>query len=150
MLRTPIIIVSLALLSLNVACSSGEPTSRVDEQAAAFADLRSAVRQTVTDDGREKEVLGIIDALEQDVDDLRALLVRRRAELRELNADYDATRENFVEFTSQMEARIQNGRREAIEQHIKLAEAMTDEEWASLSKAQTRAMRSTARSVQGI
>lgn len=150
MTRTLVNVLCLALLTLNVACSSNKPLSREDEQAAAFADLRSAVAATVEDIDRQKEVLGIIGALERDVDDLRSLLVRRRIELRQLNADYYATREDFLEFTSRMEARIRNGRREAIEQHIKLAGAMTEEEWASLAKAQTRAMRSIARSVQGI
>lgn len=141
---------SLALLILNVACSSSEPVSREDEQAAAFIDLRSAVRNTVTDEVRRNQVLGKIDALERDVEDLHKLLVRRRAELRELNADYNATREDFVEFTSQMETRIRNGRREAIQRHSELASAMTAEEWASLSKAQTKAMRSISRSLQSI
>ena len=148
--RTLIMTVSLALVSLNIGCSSGEPKSRVDEQAAAFTDLRSAVRQTVTDDGRQSEVLGIVDALEKDVDDLRAVLVRRRTELRELNADYDATREEFLEFANQMESRIQNSRRQALQQHLRLAAAMTADEWAAIEKAQTRAMRSIAGSVQGI
>jgi hypothetical protein len=140
----------LSAFLLLAACGGSEPVSREDEQAAAFADLRLAIVETVTDEARQNEVLGIIDALEEDVGDLRGLLVRRRTELRELNADYDTTREDFLEFASRMEARIQNGRREAIQQHIKLADAMTEEEWASLSRAQTKAMRSIAQSVQGI
>jgi len=140
----------LAVIMLLVACSSGEPVSREDQQAAAFADLRSAVAETVADDDRQSDVLAIIDSLEKDVDDLRTLLVHRRTELRELNANYDATRGQFVEFASQMESRIQSGRRQALEQHLRLAAATTEEEWNSLSKAQTRAMKSVAQSVQGI
>lgn len=140
----------LAVIMLLVACSSGEPVSREDQQAAAFADLRSAVAETVADDDRQSDVLAIIDSLEKDVDDLRTLLVHRRAKLRDLNANYDATREQFIEFANQMESRIQSGRRQALEQHLRLAAAMTEEEWNSLSKAQTRAMKSVAQSVQGI
>lgn len=132
------------------ACGGSEPVSREDQQAAAFTDLRSVVAETVSDDGRQREVLAIIDTLENDISELRALLIRRRAELREINANYDATREEFLDFANQIETQIQDGRRRALEQHVKLAAAMTEEEWDSLSKAQTRAMRSIAQSVQGI
>ena len=132
------------------ACGGSEPVSREDQQTAAFKDLRLAIEETVLDDGRQREVLATIDILEEDVDELRALLIRRRTELREINANYDATREEFLEFANQMESQIRNGRQRALEQHLKLAAAMTEEEWDSLSKAQTRAMRSIAQSVQGI
>jgi hypothetical protein len=145
----PAALLLLFLLLLLAACSS-QPVSREDEAAAAFADLRSAIQDIVADADRQTEVLGIIDELEQDVDHLRDLLIRRRIELRELNADYDATREDFLEFTSRMEARIQNGRRKAIQQQIELSDTMTEGERASLAKAQTKAMRSIVRSVQGL
>ena len=142
-----LLLTTVILLS---ACGNSEPVSREDQQAAAFADLRLAISETVTDDGRRADVLAVIDSLEKDVDELRNLLVRRRTELRKLNANYDATREDFLEFAQQMETRIQNGRRQALEKHLRLAASMTPEEWASIEKAQTRAMRSIAGSVQGI
>ena len=148
--RTVINVFCFALVILNAACSSGEPVSREDEQAAAFADLRAAVMETVKDDDRQNDVLMIVNSLEMDVDELRQLLVRRRTELRKLNADYDATREEFLAFTNQMESRIQKGRQQALEKHLQLAATMTADEWAAIEKAQTRAMRSIARSVQGI
>jgi septal ring factor EnvC (AmiA/AmiB activator) len=150
MTRTLNIILSLVLMMLNIACSSSEPVSREDQRSAAFADLRSAITEIVTDQGRQADVVAVIDSLEKDVDELWDLLVRRRTELRKLNADYDATREEFLEFANQMESRIQNSRRQALQQHLRLAAAMTADEWAAIEKAQTRAMRSIAGSVQGI
>ena len=150
MYRQILFIPMLAVAIFLAACSGSEPVSREDQQAAAFTDLRSVVAETVSDDGRQREVLAIIDTLEKDISELRALLIRRRAELRELNANYDATRKELLDFASQMDSQIQNGRRRALEQHVKLAAAMTEDEWDSLSKAQTRAMRSIAQSVQGI
>jgi hypothetical protein len=133
-----------------VAACSGEPVSREDEQAAAFADLRTAVTETVADEARQREVLAIVDLLENDVDELREILVRRRQALRALNADYDATREDFVEFTRQMEARIQAGRRRALERRQTLVAALTADEWDALGKAETRTMKSVSRSMQAI
>ena len=144
-----LIITSLAAVISLVACSSA-PVNRRDQQATAFADLRTAVTETVSDDDRQRDVLAIIDSLEKDIDELRALLVLRRTQLRELNADYYATREQFLEFASHMESHIQSGRRRALEQHLRLAVVMTEVEWDSLSKTQTTAMRSIAQSVQGM
>ena len=140
----------LAAAMLLSACGGTEPVSREDQQSAAFADLRSAITETVTDEARQADVLAVVDSLEKDVDELRDLLVRRRTELRKLNANYDATREEFLEFANQMESRIQIGRRQALQQHLRLAAAMTADEWAAIEKVQTRAMRSIAGSVQGI
>lgn len=135
---------------LLVSCGGSEPLSREDQQAEAFLDLRSAVMATVSDDQRRGEVLAIVDLLEKDITDLRALLVQRRTELRELNADYDASQEDFLRFTREMEDRIQNSKRLALERRQELLDALTAEEWDSLAKSETRAMKSIARSVQGI
>jgi hypothetical protein len=152
MKRTNRLVVELGLLivaTFMAACSS-EPVSPEDEQAAAFADLRIAVTGTVADEARQREVLAIVDLLENDVDELREILVRRRQALRALNADYDATREDFVEFTRQMEARIQAGRRRALERRQTLVAALTADEWDALGKAETRTMKSVSRSMQAI
>ena len=128
----------------------GEPVAREDQQAAAFADLRAAIEETITDEQRRTEVLTIVDSLENDIDELTALLVRRRTELRELNANYDATREDFDRFTSEMEARIRRNRQQALRTHNEIVSAVTAEEWATLEKAQTRAMGSIAETTLGI
>lgn len=141
---------SLVLSSLLLACSSNDPASRADDQATAFADLRAAIAETIADENRQADVLNIVGALEADVDELRALLVRRREKVRALNADYDATREEFLELSRQMEARIQASKRRAVERQQALGSAMTAEEWDSLAKVQTRAMKAIAQSVQGI
>ena len=99
MKRTNRLVVELGLLivaTFMAACSS-EPVSPEDEQAAAFADLRTAVTGTVADEARQREVLAIVDSLENDGVELRTFLGRRREELRALNAVYEATREDFVE-----------------------------------------------------
>ena len=75
--RTSPLIAAMLLSS----CGGSEPITREDQQAAAFADLRSAITETVTDEDRRRDVLAVTDSLENDVDELRALLVRRRRSL---------------------------------------------------------------------
>lgn len=142
-------ILTLTTVSFLVACGGTEP-AREDQQTTAFADLRLAVSETVSDDGRRIDVLAIVDSLEKEVDELRTHLIRRRGQLRELNANYDTTREEMILFSSQMETRIQRGRRQALEQHQQLVAALTAGEWESLAKAETRAMKAIAESVRGI
>jgi predicted nucleic acid-binding Zn-ribbon protein len=149
MIRSLITVPTLLLLTLLAACS-GEPISREEQQSAAFADLRSAIMETVVDERRQRDVLTIVDALENDIDELRETLIRRRAELRAMNADYDATREDFMQFSREMEARIQSSRRQALDRRQALVTALTADEWESLGKAETRAMKAIARANQGI
>jgi chlorite dismutase len=149
-MRRPIFFTTLlTVMAFMVACGSGGG-SREEQQATAIADLRSAIEETVSDDRRQRDVLAIVGSLEKDVDELRALLVRRRTELRELNADYDATRAEFLEFARQMESHIQISKRRALEKHQQLAAELTPEEWQSLANVQTRSMKSIAESVQSI
>ena len=123
---------------------------RQDLQAEAFDDLRIAIRESVSDDGRQIEALAVVDALESDVESLTRLLVGRREAMRELNADYDATRDDFNRFMRESEARILNSKRLALERRQDLLATLKAEEWASLTRAETRAMKSIARSVRGI
>ena len=140
----------LLLATAVAACSGSEPVSREDQQVLAFADLRAAVEETVVDDDRRAEVIVMIDAFESDVNELRALLVRRRAEARALNANYDTTREELIEFSGAMEKRILANRRQVLDSRQKLIQATTAGEWDALAKAETKAMKAIARSVQGI
>jgi hypothetical protein len=141
----------VAILALCAAsCGGKEPLSREDQQAAAFADLRAAIVETVADEARRATVLGLAAEFETDVDALREVLVQRRTENRRLNADYDTDREEFLRFANEMEAKIQENRRRIFQDRARLIEATTAEEWKILTKTDTKAMRSIALSVYGI
>lgn len=135
-------VLSLALLL--IAGCGGTPPDPVELERQAFDDLRDEVRLVVQDSGRETAVLGIVDELQADFIRLRELAEGRRQGLRELNADYDATRAQFEtllsEFSQQREfshARFQATRAE-------LKESTTPEEWSELEKASTKAMAALA------
>ena len=143
--------ISIILLAvLLAACGGKETVSREGKQDAAFADLRVAIEATVTDKERSIEVLSLVDDFEQDVDDLRALLVLRRAELRKLNANYDTTREELSRFSKEMTEKIEENRADLLAARIQLLKATTADEWAELARAETKAMQSISLSLQGI
>ena len=147
---TNLLIAAVCSAVLVTGCGGTDPVSREDQQAAAFADLRSAVEEVVVEDDRRADVMRLIDGLELDINSLRASLVERRTEFRRLNADYDTTREELTEFANAMEVRIQENRRRVFDGRARLIAATTDEEWDALTKVDTRAMKAVARSIQGL
>ena len=134
----------LSLIFILVAGCGGTPPDPVDLEQQAFDDLRGEVRLVVEDGGRETAVLAIVDELQADFVRLRELAEGRRQGLRELNADYDATRAQFevllAEFSEQRQA--SHARFKATREALR--ESTTPEEWSELEKASTKAMTALA------
>ena len=143
-------ILAMAAISLFAACGGKEPVAPEDVQAEAFADLRATVESAIDDPGRETEVLALLDKFEADVSTLRESLVEQRAELRRLNANYDTTREELSTYAAMMESRIQDNRRQLLEARGRLVAATTEDEWDVITKAETKAMKKIARSMQSL
>ena len=139
-----------AIVTVVAACGGKEPVAPEDVQAEAFADLRAAIEDAVDDVSREADVLGLLDQFEVEVATLRESMVERRAELRRLNADYDTTREELSTYAATMESRIQDNRRQLLEARGRLVAATTEDEWDAITKADTKAMKTIARSMQSL
>lgn len=75
------LIIILALSCLT-ACGGKDVVSREDQQAAAFADLRAAVEEVVASEEGQNAALDLVANIEDKIDELRVMLVYRRAELR--------------------------------------------------------------------
>ena len=151
MKRNPrLILLSFVLTTLLTACGGKEAVAPADVQAEAFADLRAAVEGAIEDPSRETDVLALLDQVEADVATLRESLVERRAELRRLNANYDTTREELSTYAATMESRIQDNRRQLLEARGRLVAATTEDEWDAITKADTKAMKTIARSMQSL
>ena len=139
----------LLVLSL-AACGGKDVLSAQDQQSQAFADLREAVTEAIPDEQRQAVVLQHVDQLQQDFGTLIDAVSVRRTELRHLNADYDATREQFREFIDRYDARIAAARVTVTARHVALVNATTPDEWESLRKADTKAMKKLVGTIQGI
>ena len=149
--RNPrLILLSFFLTTLLTACGGKEPVAPADVQAEASADLRAAVEGAIDDPGRETDALALLEQFESDVATLRESMIERRAELRRLNADYDTTREELSTYAATMESRIQDNRRRILEARGRLVAATTADEWDAITKADTKAMKTIARSMQSL
>ena len=78
--RRPFSVASAAFALLLLSACSSDPVDREDQQSTAFADLRTVVEESVSDEARRGDVLAIVESLDGDVESLRELLVQRRAE----------------------------------------------------------------------
>lgn len=132
------------------ACGGKEAVSREDLQAQAFYDLRAAVEGVIEEQTRKEAALAVVDELEAGTDALRASLNQRRSELRRLHVDYDTTREELEAFTDSIERQIRTNHSRVSSAHQSLIAETTPQEWAALSKADTKAMNAIANSLRGI
>lgn len=143
------LLVTVLMLSIT-ACAGKNKASAIDIEQEAFDDLRAEIREVIDDPFREMEALSLTDELIEALDQLRARVTERRRRLTALNANYDATREDFEAFFDEVETDIQLHRVDAIESERALLHVLTDEERRKLEKVQTKAMRAATRSIQSI
>lgn len=144
--RALLLTVSVALLG---ACGGTPPTTAELEQQA-FDDLREEVRQTIEDVDREIAAVKVVDELQHEFTSLRKVAEERRRQLRALNADYDATREQFTGLLAKFATQREASHRRFQEVRAELEASVTAEEWADLERTNTRAMASLARLIAAI
>ena len=141
--------VTLVAAALSIACS-GSPESPEDIEKRAFDDMRAEVRAVIEDPQREEQVVTLVDKMQQEYVELKQTAEARRQALRTLNADYDATREQFDEFLDRYNAELESSHRSYRESHRALVAATKAEEWAALAKSNTKSMGQLAKSLSSI
>jgi hypothetical protein len=134
---------SVAALAVTVALAgalvagggcSGKRRGAAPDMKDSVADLRAAVRKTVADPQRAAAADRAIDDLEAAERDARASRAAEQRDLRELNANYDATREQFAAILKRhADARAGYRKRLAAARDQMIANT-TDAEWAALAK----------------
>jgi hypothetical protein len=135
-LSVAVLAVAVAVIGGGVSSGgcAGKRQGAAPEMEDRAADLRAAVRKTVADPERAAAVARAIDDLEAAERDARASRAAERHDLRELNADYDATREQFaVVLQRHADARAGHRRRLAAARDQMIANT-TDAEWTALAK----------------
>ena len=128
----------------------GSPETVEDLEKQAFDDMRTEVREIIEDPRREEAVVTLVNRMEAEYANLRGKAEARRKALRDLNADYDATREQFVEYLDRYNAELEQSHKAFRVSHRDFVEATTDEEWSALAKSNTKSMGQLAKSLSSI
>ena len=136
--RTPAavaVVVAVALIGAVVITGGcrGKRGSKADMKDSA-ADLRAAVRKTVADPQRAAAVGRAVDDVEAAEAEARSSRAAEVSELRELNADYDATREQFAAVLRRHGDARAGYRDRIAAARVAMIENTTDAEWAKLAK----------------
>lgn len=140
-------IFSIAVIAI-AACSGKGNVTQADIEQQAFDDLGSAVSEAIDDPAREKEALALVDGIQQDFLLFRESVIHRKTELRRLNSDYAATREEFSALINKYDAEIIRNHKKVNAKHQNLVAVTTPAEWDKIAKTDTKVMSQLAASLQ--
>lgn len=132
-----------------MACGCAHDQESADPQGAqaALADFREAVLRQVQDPARAQEISSIIDQLERRDRQARETVATYRRRLELLNANYDATDEDFGKLFAEFNDERVAHQHRIVDLWTRMAGLMTDPEWDAL--ASTRNAAATALSSRG-
>ncbi len=139
----------IVIASLVVACAKDD-VAPADVEKQAFEDLRTEIREAITDPAREAETIRLVGVLEEDLAALRSSIAARKARARELNANYDTPRAEFEAFLAKIEAEVRDNQQRVSKTHRALLATATTEERSTVAKSHTKAMNAAITSLQSI
>ncbi len=148
--RSSAFLPTLACLLLISGCGGKEAVAPESVTNAAFDDFREAIAEVVEDPTRQAQIIALVDDFESDFSNLLLSVETQRTELRRLNADFDASREQFQDYFDKYNAQIRAARQAAMESRAAFVQSTTAEEWDALNKADTKTMKQLVSSIQSI
>ena len=110
--------------------------------------MQAAIEYAVDDPERARQAAALVREIEASFDAALDATIAHKAELRRLNADYDARRDDIdVVFAQMLESTRANQAR-IIEYRRRLLDVLTPEEWAAIDKARSGAVSAALRALK--
>ena len=116
-------------------CSSAPKDSPVEIQSQSFDALRDTAKDVISDPDRANEVTELITQLEGVVLQTQNDRSLHRAKIKALNANYDATEEEFTALLATISDEQDASREAAVDIRRKLALVVPADDWPDLVKA---------------
>ena len=130
-----VVIVVMSIFTLaGCMTTKNKASPEVEDQATAFDEFKEQLVLTVEDSKREEILLNTIDALELDINALLAEIKNRKQGFKELNANYNASREEFDAFFDDANRKIQLQRKQTSIQYRLIQELLTEQEQKQLNR----------------
>ncbi len=139
----------IVIASLVVACAKDD-VAPADVEKQAFEDLRTEIREAITDPARETEAIRLVGVLEEDLAALRTNIAARKIHVRKLNANYDTPRAKFEAYLAGAEEEVRDHKRRVSETHRALLANVNAEERSAIAKSHTKAMNAAIKTIQSI
>lgn len=121
------------------ACAHEQEVDHAQATQAALADFRGAVLGQVQEPARAREISSIIDQLQRQDREARENVTTYRRRLEILNANYDATGEDFNKLFAEFNDQRLAHQHRVVDLWTRMARLMTDSEWNALARARNGA-----------
>lgn len=135
---------------LCLAACAKSPIGGGNPEQQAFDELRAAVSDTIDDVERGEAVVALVNQLENDLAELRSTIEERKSRVRAINANYDATREEFDAYLAHYAAQLRENRKRVTETHLAFRAAITADEAETIARVHTAAMKTAIASMEAM
>ncbi|UCG12728.1 MAG: hypothetical protein JSU72_20010 [Deltaproteobacteria bacterium] len=132
------VFVVLGLILLMNGCSH-QPVSKEESRQRVLEEMRIYIGK-IQDPKRVEQLLVLVDALQQDLAELNRTVRKFGSDMRTLNVNYDATREDFDKMLDEYNTTRKGKQREILTSYLKMKELTTPDEWKSLAKSEEKAL----------
>ena len=132
---------AVVLLSGLICSCAGPGQSQSDQSAQAVQAMRDEVSRVVPDAARQEKLHATIDSYESELQAFNRTASSLRDSLRALNANPDASREQFADVIAHYEADRKATRARLVQIHHELLVLTTDDEWRSIAKREVKVLR---------
>ncbi len=126
-------------ICLIIACASQPAPTPEAAAHSALSQLRGALLVDIVDKGRAQEAAALVDQIQEQDSEARDTVAHYRQRLRTLDANYDATEDDF----SKLFADFNQGRlmhqHQVVDLWTRMAGLTTDAEWKALGNARVAA-----------
>ena len=119
----------IGVLVLTAGCASEDPRSN----------LRAWIRTEIDDEARGAKLTALVEERSRYTNDYAEETARYRKELRRLNADYDATPDQFSGLRTEFAAVREAQRKRLITTAMEMRKLCTADEWAELAELDQQA-----------
>jgi hypothetical protein len=126
--------VGLVLFLLIAGCSQKSKPSALKSAEGAFDELRAAVRSEIKDPDKAAQGTQLVDQLERLMIEANKDRKAHDDKIRSLNANYDATEEQFQAAFREFNGRQKNRQDRVLEINQRAKNLTTEEEWNALAK----------------
>ncbi|HID28824.1 MAG TPA: hypothetical protein EYP19_02330 [Desulfobacterales bacterium] len=121
-----------------------QPVSRGELRQRVLEEMRIYIEK-IPDPKRVEQLLVSVDALQQDLSELNRTVRKFRSDMRTLNVNYDATREDFCKIFDEYNMARKGKQRELLTSYRNMKELTTPSEWKSLAKLDEKALSESLR-----
>lgn len=137
------ILIALVSFVVMFGCSH-QPVGEPETRQKMVNDIREHL-SSIAEPERRAQCLELLDTMEQGLAELNRTVEQYAAQAKQLNADYDATREDFNRLMDKFNISRKSLQQQILTAHFGIKALTVPKEWAALAKIEEEAVRNILR-----